>query len=155
MAHAASIHAGDLTHARTLVIHLVQDTRARVGTRGVGARHVPAAGRGQLTFIRILADKAVALVSTLALADIGAVCVAAQSLGAAVVRQGGVLLALIHVLAVKAIALHAGRAGTLERSRRVSAAGNWMASSVLDLALIKVYNLSKMGQCQGNSPTWC
>lgn len=58
------------------------------------------------------------------------------------------MLAFIHILAVKAIALHAGRAGTEERSKCVRAAGSWMASSILDLALINVYNLSKMGKCQ-------
>lgn len=43
-------------------------------------------------------------------------------------------------------------ASTGERSRRVSADGNWMAASILDLALIKVYNLSKMGKCQDTAP---
>lgn len=152
VADATSIQAGVFTHARALVVHQVQDAQTRVGTRAVAARHVPATGCGQLTFIHVLANKAVTLVSILALADVRPVCVVAHSLGAAVVWQGGVLLTFVHILAVKAITLHARRAGTVEKSRRVSAAGSWMASSILDLALIKVYNLSKMGQCQGNSP---
>lgn len=155
MADTTSIQTGVFTHACAPVVHRVQDTRTVVRTRGVAASHVAATGCSQLTFIHILTDKAITLVSIQAVADVGPVCVATQGLGTAVVRQGGVLLTLVHILAVKAIALHARWTGTVERSRCVCAAGNWMASSILDLALIKVYNLSKMGQCQANSPKWC
>lgn len=155
VADATGIQAGAFAHACALIVRQVQDTRTCVGTRGVAAGHVPTTGRGQQTFIHILTNKAIALVSILALADVGSVCVEAQSLRATVVWQGGVLIAFVHILAVKAVALHARCTGTVERSRRVNAARNWMASSILDLALIKVYNLSKMGQCQGNSPKWC
>lgn len=156
VAAATSIQAGVPTHACALVIHQANDTPTCVGTRGVVACHVLTTSRAcLLTFVDIHTNKAVTLVSILALTDVGPVCVAAQSLGATVVWQDGIVLTFIHVLAVKAIARHARWAGTVERSRRVSATGNWMASSILDLALIKVYNLSKMGQCQGNSPKWC
>lgn len=155
VADAASIQANVFAYTCALVVHYVQDAGTRVGTRGVAAGHVPATGCGQPTFIHILANKAIALVSILTLADVGPIRIATESLGTTVVWQAGVLLAFVHILAVKAIALHARWTGTVERSRHVCAAGNWMASSILDLALIKVYNLSKMGQCQGNSPEWC
>lgn len=85
VAEATSIQANVFTHACALVVHHVQDTGTYVGTRGVAAGHVPATGCGQLTFIHILTDKAIALVSNLALADVGSICIAAQSLGTTVV----------------------------------------------------------------------
>lgn len=114
VADTTCIQAGVFTYACALVIHQVQDTRACVGTRGVAACHVPAAGCSQLTFIHILTDEAITLVSILALANVGPVCIVAQSLGTAVVWQGGVLLTFIHILAVKAIPLHARWARTVE-----------------------------------------
>lgn len=155
VAGAASIQANVFTYACALVIHYVQNAGTHVGTRGVAAGHVPATSCGQPTFIHILTNKAIALVPILTMADVGSIRVVAESLGTTVVWQAGVLLTFIHILAVKAIAIHARWTGTEERSRHVCAAGNWMASSILDLALIEVYNLSKMGQCQGNSPEWC
>lgn len=107
VADATSIQAGFFTHACAHVVHHIQDTLACVGTRGVAAGHVPATSCGQMTFIHILTNKAVTLVSILALADVGPVCVAAQSLGAAVMWQDGALFTFIHILAVKAIAHHA------------------------------------------------
>lgn len=88
-------------------------------------------------------------------AEVGTIGVEAHSLRAAVVWQGRVLLTFVHILAVKAIPLHAHRADTGERSGHVSAVGKWVASSILVLAFLNVYNLSKMGQCQGNSPKMC
>lgn len=146
---ADAAQAGVFAHAQAPVVHEPPHAGTGVGTGAVAARHVPAAGRGQLTLIHILADETVPPVAVPAPARVGPLHVEAHGLGAAVVRQRGVALAFVKVLAVEAIALRARRTGTGERSRCVSAAGNQVASSILDLALIKVYNLSKMGQCQG------
>lgn len=71
VAGASGIQASVVAHTGASVVHHVQRTRTRVGTKGVVARHVPAASRGQLTFVHILTNKAITMVPIQALADIG------------------------------------------------------------------------------------
>ena len=85
VAVATSIYAGVFTHTCPFFVYPSQDTETAVGTRNVAARHVSITSCGQLTFIHIIADEAITLVSILALAEVGAISVAAQSLDATVV----------------------------------------------------------------------
>lgn len=87
VAVSTGIQAGLFTHACALVIHQTDDTRADVGTGCVEARHVSATRCGHLTFVQVLTNKAIALVSILARAEVGSIGVVAQSVGAAVMWQ--------------------------------------------------------------------
>ena len=143
-------------HTRAPLVRQPQHTGACVGTQGVVARHVTVAHAATgPAFVRVFTVEAVSVVTILAPAEVGPVCVAAGGVDTAVVGQGGVLGALVHITALKARALCAGRAGTAEGTGRVSAAGVGMAAPAVPSALIHVYKSPKTGQGQGSSPNKC
>lgn len=155
VAAAASVQASVFTHTCPLRIHVSQTTGTTVRTRSVVAGHVLAASGGLLTFIHIVTNDPVTMVSVYTLAEVGAISVEAQCPTAAVVWPDRVQLAFVYILTVKSVPFQTTWADAGEGSRHVSADSNWVASSILVLAFIKVYNLSKMGQCQGSSPKSC
>lgn len=155
VAVAASVQARVFTHTCPFQIHISQTTGTTVRTRSVVAGHVLAASCGLLTFIHVITNNTITMVSVYTLAEVGTISVEAQCMTAAVVWPDRVQLAFIYILTMKSVPFHTTWADAGEGSRHVSADSNWVASSILVMAFIKVYNSSKMAQCQGSSPKSC